>query len=167
MENSETSMSCKSIPPKAKPQDCSSGNEESTWTFYLEDFLRDNKKEHNGYLYSSGYGSPNSLVSDAASSVGKKSADKNGEKRLSFERRKKTKWALVDFDGHDHALQDTASSPANSPKVCCLDQPHMNRRGKDGMDNVSEKGNSIFGGQTNERSTRRAVRGPDPTDRPT
>lgn len=111
-------MSCNSIPPKAKPEDCSSDNEESTWTFYLEDFLGDNKKEHNSYLYSSGYGSPNSLVSDAASSVGKKSADKNGEKSLSFKRRKKSKEAnLVGFDGHDHALQDTASSPANSPKV--------------------------------------------------
>ncbi|XP_058220002.1 vascular-related unknown protein 4-like isoform X2 [Rhododendron vialii] len=145
MENSKTSMSCKSICPKAKPEDCSD-NEESTWTFYLEDyFLRDNKKEHNGYDLSSGYGSPNSLVSDAASSVGKKSADKNGEKSLSFKKRKKTKWALVDFDGHDHALQDTASSPANGPK---------------------EKGNSISGGQTNERSTHRAVHGPDPTRPP-
>ncbi|CAK9150274.1 unnamed protein product [Ilex paraguariensis] len=90
--------------------------EESGWTFYLEDFLCDN---HGHSPLSSGNESP-SLVSDAGnSSVAKKLADNDQAvgfsldkscKNLSFKKRK-TRRAAV-----DDALEDTASSPVNSPK---------------------------------------------------
>ncbi|KAH7860052.1 hypothetical protein Vadar_008610 [Vaccinium darrowii] len=116
MENSKTSMS-KSNPPTTKEEEL--GDEESSWTSYFEDFLCNNN-EHNS-SFSSGYESP-SLVSDAASScsVAKKFVEKTSKKSLSFKKRKTTKvGALVDIDHdhHDHALEDTASSPVNSSKV--------------------------------------------------
>lgn len=85
---------------------------------YFEDLLANNNNEY-GYS-SSGLESP-SLVSDAASLAGKRyeSIERDGSlamvksssKRLSFKKRK-AKGALV-----DDALEDTASSPVNSPKV--------------------------------------------------
>ena len=85
---------------------------------YFEDLLANNNNE---YSYSSlGLESP-SLVSDAASLAGKRyeSIERDGglamvkssSKRLSFKKRK-AKGVLV-----DDALEDTASSPVNSPKV--------------------------------------------------
>lgn len=98
--------------------------EESGWTMYFEDFLAN--KEHssspsgNYGRASYGYGS-SSLVSDAASSAGRKKLVDNDHvavlslekrcKKLSFKKRK-TKGAVV-----DDALEDTASSPVTSPKV--------------------------------------------------
>lgn len=61
---------------------------------------------------STGYDGSSSVVSDAATSVVKKSIkiDQAGScKRLSFKKRRK---GLI-----DDALEDTASSPVNSPKV--------------------------------------------------
>ena len=93
--------------------------EESGWTMYFEDLLANNNNE---YSYSSlGLESP-SLVSDAASLAGKRyeSIERHGglamvkssSKRLSFKKRKTKGANLV-----DDALEDTASSPLNSPKV--------------------------------------------------
>ncbi|PSS06157.1 H/ACA ribonucleoprotein complex subunit like [Actinidia chinensis var. chinensis] len=119
MENSMTSMSKLNLP---KPTADSDDHEESSWTFYFEDLLCENERS----CFSSGYESP-SLVSDAASIVGKKLMDDNDHhhhqiaetpiltktrKNLSYKKRK-TKGSLVDID---HSLEDTASSPANSPK---------------------------------------------------
>ncbi|KAJ1389135.1 hypothetical protein SESBI_38549, partial [Sesbania bispinosa] len=89
-----------------------SSSEESGWTKYFEDFFNnhniDDKKcsiSFSGVDYSS-----SSLVSDAA----KKLADNAQAYRntSSFQKRKKIKTTLVDDD-----LEDTASSPINSPKV--------------------------------------------------
>ncbi|CAK9186410.1 unnamed protein product [Ilex paraguariensis] len=120
--------------------------EESGWTFYLEDFLCDN---HGHSPLSSGNESP-SLVSDAGnSSVAKKLADNDQAvgfsldkscKNLSFKKRK-TRRAAV-----DDALEDTASSPVNSPKVSYLVQSDMNK--KENKDILQEKGNNC--GQTEE-----------------
>ncbi|XP_057506385.1 vascular-related unknown protein 4-like isoform X3 [Actinidia eriantha] len=128
MENSKTSVS---KPNPSKPTANSDDHEESSWTFYFEDFLCEDEQS----CFPSGYESP-SLVSDAASMVAKKLMDDDDEvavvslaktrNNLSFKKRK-TKGALVDVD---HALEDTASSPVNSPK---------------------EKGNTS--GQTFERSS--------------
>ncbi|XP_057506384.1 vascular-related unknown protein 4-like isoform X2 [Actinidia eriantha] len=149
MENSKTSVS---KPNPSKPTANSDDHEESSWTFYFEDFLCEDEQS----CFPSGYESP-SLVSDAASMVAKKLMDDDDEvavvslaktrNNLSFKKRK-TKGALVDVD---HALEDTASSPVNSPKVCYLNQLAMNRKEKDNMDISEEKGNTS--GQTFERSS--------------
>lgn len=100
--------------------------EESGWTMYFEDFWANNKEHNNSTIsFSSScydYKSSSDLVSDAASSVGKKSIDndkaecfplaKKTCKKLSFKKRKTTGGLIL-----DDALEDTASSPVNSPKV--------------------------------------------------
>ncbi|KAA8523714.1 hypothetical protein F0562_010137 [Nyssa sinensis] len=141
MEKSMTSMS-KALSSKARTAD---SQEESSWTFYFEDFLCDNNEDNS---FSSGYES-HSLVSDAASSAAAKkfaegfSLDKSC-KKLSFKKRK-TKGVLV-----DDALEDTASSPVNSPKVCYLNQVEKNRKEKADIDISEEKDGTP--GQTGERS---------------
>ncbi|KAL6999350.1 hypothetical protein U1Q18_000510 [Sarracenia purpurea var. burkii] len=122
MENSMNSVNCmsKPIPPNARTVD---SKEESSWTFYFEELFCHDKEEDSSY-HSSGYEIPSSLVSDAASSVTKKfkdndrdallSLDKSRKNLMSF-KKKKTKGVLADID--DLELEDTASSPANSPKV--------------------------------------------------
>lgn len=118
-----------------------SGEESSSWTFYIQGFMCDD--DQNCSL-SSDHETP-SLLSDAASSAVKKSADDihladtklgfpNGTrgnsnnndnnnnmcrnmsimcKQNSFKKQKtKVPAAVMDYD-----LEDTASSPANSPKV--------------------------------------------------
>lgn len=92
---------------------------------YLEDFLTSNNDdgddddERSSF---SSYGYENSsIISDAASAVTRKLSAINGEvlgfdNRSSFEfDRRKTKEDLL-----DDALEDTASSPVNSPKVRIL-----------------------------------------------
>ncbi|KAI8006152.1 hypothetical protein LOK49_LG07G03317 [Camellia lanceoleosa] len=153
MENSTTSMS-KPISPKSRTVD-NSDDEESSWTFYFEDFLCHNNNDEKS-SFSSGYENP-SLVSDAASAaaakkfldkddqvIGAFSWDRISDKNLSFKKRK-TKGGLV-----NDALEDTASSPVNSPKVCCLNQLDMNQKLKQNTDISEEKGNTS--GQTDERS---------------
>ncbi|KAJ7981599.1 putative CTD small phosphatase-like protein 2 [Quillaja saponaria] len=83
--------------------------EESTWTMYLEDFSFNNSNNYGDYCSIS---STSSLLSDAASLAAHTTKFDNYNKRLSFKKRKSnTKEALVDDD-----LEDTASSPVNSPK---------------------------------------------------
>lgn len=81
--------------------------EESGWTAYLEDFS--NHREHSS---SSSFDS-SSLVSDAASCAAWKNVHNNLKipKRLNF---KKTRTKIISVDD---SLEDTASSPVNSPKV--------------------------------------------------
>lgn len=92
--------------------------EESGWTMYFDDFFNQHNNENS--CFSSGLES--SLISDAASSVLKNKVADNHEQatgfsqkknsdRLSFKKRK-AKVVAIDDD-----LEDTASSPANSPKV--------------------------------------------------
>ena len=130
----ENSMSCKPIISSSSEEKTTDHDsfEESGWTMYFEDFFAQNneedhnhdRNEHGSFSYD--HDGSSSLVSDAASLVVKKSAgDHHGEQvvglpinnnrsfkySLSFKKRR-TKGALV-----DDALEDTASSPANSPKV--------------------------------------------------
>jgi len=94
-------------------------SEESSWTKYFEDFFNNDQKCSINSFSDFDDGS-SSLVSDAGNSlVGeKKLADHSAQggmqyiKRLSFKKRKKIITSLV-----DHDLEDTASSPINSPKV--------------------------------------------------
>ncbi|XP_073029861.1 uncharacterized protein [Primulina eburnea] len=116
-----------------------SGTEESSWTFYIQGFMCDDAQNSSS---SSDYETP-SLVSDAGSSAAKKLTDihrtdtnlgfPNGIrgnnhdtdnkmmgknisimcKQNSFKKQKtKVPAAVMDYD-----LEDTASSPANSPKA--------------------------------------------------
>ncbi|EXB87687.1 hypothetical protein L484_000795 [Morus notabilis] len=95
---------------------------------YLEDFLLQNNNEYSSSPISSDY-NESSLISDAGSSAinAKNFADneENFDIRLSMNinrscnglsfKKRKTKDVL-----HDVALEDTASSPLNSPKVLNL-----------------------------------------------
>ncbi|KAL0000907.1 hypothetical protein SO802_014688 [Lithocarpus litseifolius] len=149
MENSMNSMS-KALTSKERTSEPA---EESGWTMYFEDLLANNNNEYN--YSSSGLESP-SLVSDAASLAGKgyESIErdwglamvKSSSKRLSFKKRK-AKGALV-----DEALEDTASSPVNSPKVCNLDEMDMNAI-RNNNTGISQEKTSVSG-QIDERSGR-------------
>ncbi|KAG6607814.1 Vascular-related unknown protein 1, partial [Cucurbita argyrosperma subsp. sororia] len=100
--------------------------EESGWTIYFQDFLNTNHPAHYP-ASSSSHPSPDQSysVADAASSIAdhKLPGDDNRaamDPNLSckdpinlFKRRKMIKELLVE----DEALEDTASSPVNSPKV--------------------------------------------------
>ncbi|RDY08000.1 hypothetical protein CR513_07818, partial [Mucuna pruriens] len=99
-----------------------SGDEESGWTSYLEDFSKG--MEQQSYCSSLG---GSSLVSDAAScaawklshhnhlvsypSVRVRDSSNASKKKLCF---KKTRTQQI---SDDDSLEDTASSPVNSPKV--------------------------------------------------
>ncbi|KAK3199529.1 hypothetical protein Dsin_022954 [Dipteronia sinensis] len=105
--------------------------EESGWTMYFDDFFNEYKYNHDGDQNTSSMISigdhhhlESSIISDAASSAAKKFAhhdqqqqvkgfplDKTCYRSSSFKKRK-TKSVLLDED-----LRDTATSPANSPKV--------------------------------------------------
>ena len=99
--------------------------EESGWTTYFDDFFNNqNIDGHNCSIMSNFSGvdsSSSSLVSDAASLAAAKLVDGTQAEELSmtkevnrssFKKRKKIKTTFV-----DDALEDTASSPVNSPKV--------------------------------------------------
>ncbi|XP_059664624.1 vascular-related unknown protein 1-like isoform X1 [Cornus florida] len=123
MENSMTSMN-KALVSEAAVD--SHEEEESSWTYYFQDFLGNNhniNEDNNTASFSSRSADQNpSLVSDAASNLllSKKYFPNNDQvvgfsksKKLSFNKRK-AKGALFDA-----ALEDTASSPLNSPKEKC------------------------------------------------
>ncbi|OIW21030.1 hypothetical protein TanjilG_28256 [Lupinus angustifolius] len=95
--------------------------EESGWTMYFDDFFNNNRNiiedgGCNSMSFSGVDSSSTSLVSDAASLATQKLAEnflmsKNGNRSLSLKKRKKIRTAFV-----DDSLEDTASSPVNSPK---------------------------------------------------
>ncbi|XVF34057.1 hypothetical protein REPUB_Repub18cG0024000 [Reevesia pubescens] len=132
-------------------------HEESSWTMYFEDFSNNNNiddmnDENSSFLSDINYQTA-SLVSDAACSAARKhvfgacSLDHKSCNRLSFKKRKtKESAGLVDDD-----LEDTASSPANSPKVCNL-VSHFgkNLKQKDVMD-ISQEIKGSASGQIDER----------------
>ncbi|KAJ6776457.1 VASCULAR-RELATED UNKNOWN PROTEIN 1-RELATED [Salix koriyanagi] len=134
----ENSMSCKPLISSSSNLKTTGrdSSEESGWTMYFDDlFAQNNGDDQDNDQYEQGSFSydqdgNSSLVSDAASLVLKKSAgDDHGEEQvggipidnkksfrysLSFKKRR-TKGALI-----DDSLEDTASSPVNSPKVRSL-----------------------------------------------
>ncbi|XP_062170233.1 vascular-related unknown protein 4-like [Alnus glutinosa] len=142
MENSTNSMSKALSSNERSP-------EESGWTVYFEDFLVNNNNNEEEHSYCSSRFKSSSLVSDAASFAGKKSLDKISSKRLSFKKRK-TIGALV-----DDALEDTASSPVSSPKVCNLNIAKRNYN----TEICQEKGSAS--GQIEGRSTEMGFIGRD------
>ncbi|XP_043717894.1 vascular-related unknown protein 4-like [Telopea speciosissima] len=150
MENSMMSSINKSMSFKEE-MDCP---EESGWTEYFEDFMNVNG-ENNTSCCSSDFGT-SSLVSDAASCAAWKFSHDhhhhqqviNGYssmmgphqsfKKLNF-KKKIARKVLLDDNNDD--LEDTASSPCNSPKVSELSPFHMNRiKREDGLESSNEKG---------------------------
>ncbi|GMI99833.1 VASCULAR-RELATED UNKNOWN PROTEIN 1 [Hibiscus trionum] len=104
---------------KTTPKEDEDSVEESGWTAYFEDFSNNNHyhdRQLNSYCPSFSCGS--SLISDAATTRGAawKPSDKNTDrvfpKKLRF---KKTR--TKEICDEDDSLEDTASSPVNSPKV--------------------------------------------------
>lgn len=83
-------------------------DEESGWTAYFEDFSTYREQSFSSSTFCS-----SSLVSDAASSAAWKNShiDLKAPERLCF---KKTRTKVISVDD---SLEDTASSPVNSPKV--------------------------------------------------
>ncbi|KAL3576806.1 hypothetical protein D5086_022089 [Populus alba] len=120
----ENSMSCKPFSSSSNEKTTDDSFEESGWTMYFEDFFAQNNREdcdhdfneHSSFSFDHDGSSP--MVSDAASlAVMKSAGDHHGERVVglpidnkSFKKRR-TKGALL-----DDALEDTASSPVNSPK---------------------------------------------------
>ncbi|XP_004487591.1 vascular-related unknown protein 4-like isoform X2 [Cicer arietinum] len=115
----------------------SESSEESSWTKYFEDFFNNHNNidinhddEKCSVSFSDFDDGSSSLISDAAA---KKLADcAQDGMRLSFKKRKKIKTRLVDDD-----LEDTASSPINSPKI-------YKAKEKEEIDHLyQEKGNTL------------------------
>ncbi|KAL3503455.1 hypothetical protein ACH5RR_037904 [Cinchona calisaya] len=146
MENSQTSMN-KAPSSTNNGKTTEDSPEESSWTFYMQDFLvGDHDDHHDNYSSSFSYESSPSLVSDAFSSAAarKDPPDDNIEaavfitsarsncKNLSFKKRKAKATAVL--NDHHHDLEDTASSPANSPKVSYINQLNHNPNDEDKID---------------------------------
>ncbi|KAG8642316.1 hypothetical protein MANES_12G075700v8 [Manihot esculenta] len=111
-----------------------SDQESSGWTAYFEDFSTHRDQDD---CFSSGFGS-SSMVSDAASYPAWKSSTHHNynhcssigdsptpiiPNKLSFKKTRARK-----FSHHDDSLEDTASSPVNSPKVSDFLTTDMNPR---------------------------------------
>lgn len=126
-------------PSRRQEEDARGDEEESGWTAYLQDFSNADRQE-DSFCNSSFYGS--SMVSDAATGAAWKTTighhhqqhasllaacssiggQPNLPKKLRF---KKTRTKEI---SDDDSLEDTASSPVNSPKVSDLEQVEMNTR---------------------------------------
>ncbi|XP_004289159.1 PREDICTED: uncharacterized protein LOC101296524 [Fragaria vesca subsp. vesca] len=104
--------------------------EESGWTKYFEDFSNNNRQEQASFC--------SSLVSDASSGAAWRVSHNNSvPKKLKKTRTKKI---------GDHDLEDTASSPVNSPKIGDF-RPvdHMNpRKIEDHRININSLGKEHF-----------------------
>ncbi|KAL5972739.1 hypothetical protein ACLOJK_039544 [Asimina triloba] len=153
MDGSVFSSTGEGSPP---PQEALS-SEESGWTTYFDEFLSADHRNSSsaaaasfGYMHGS-FPSSTSFVSDAASYVDHEPAWKRPSRvqtsvagfsekiccrELSPKKRRKREEAL-----EDESLEDTASSPVNSPKVTDLKELNINRRenGED-KDNFQGKG---------------------------
>ncbi|KAL0928064.1 hypothetical protein M5K25_002300 [Dendrobium thyrsiflorum] len=110
----------------------SSSSLESGWTVYFEEFLASQKEEQKEQKTSS-------MVSDAASNFpGKVTVKSEPEpsvscKRISLKKRKAKGVSFFD----DDPLQDTASSPANSPTVSGMgDYLDVNKGKKDDIRSI-------------------------------
>ncbi|KAE8657387.1 Homeodomain GLABROUS 2 isoform 1 [Hibiscus syriacus] len=111
---------------KTTPKDDEDSVEESGWTAYFVDSSKNNHRhdhqQQQQNCYSSSFVCGSSLVSDAATTPGAawKSSDKNiDHNRHAFPNKwrfKKTRTKEI-RDDEDDSLEDTASSPVNSPKV--------------------------------------------------
>ncbi|XP_050219652.1 vascular-related unknown protein 1-like [Mercurialis annua] len=114
--------------------------EESGWTMYIDDFnaMNKNNNENNSSLcFDDETICSSDLISDAASLILKNSNGDIENKSVSFKKRKMKVFAI------DDSLEDTASSPVNSPKVCdIMKQPFTKTSKHKEMDISQVKGNN-------------------------
>ncbi|KAI3673786.1 hypothetical protein L6452_39916 [Arctium lappa] len=97
--------------------------EESSWTSYFEEFLCQKNDDHDQdmIMNSCDHETLNSIVSDAASIVKKAVCIRDDDdhyhaKKLRLINKRKNKGSVIMIDDDDDSLEDTASSPVNSPK---------------------------------------------------
>ncbi|KAJ8747507.1 hypothetical protein K2173_009244 [Erythroxylum novogranatense] len=144
------SLCISDLSPSSSGRRDDDASDESSWTMYLEDFFANHV--HDNHDSSTLNDESYSVVSDAASSVGKKSlhsepvvesfsTDQKSCNRFSFKKRR-TKEAFV-----DDALEDTASSPARSSKVYDLNNQFNNKKPKASMGISQEKDDASCKGQ--------------------
>ncbi|KAE8663896.1 Homeodomain GLABROUS 2 isoform 1 [Hibiscus syriacus] len=149
--------------PKTTPKEEDDSVEESGWTAYFVDSSNSNHRTHDHRhhhqqqsSYCSSFVCGSSLVSDAATTrrgAAWKPSDKDIDRDLHVfpekVRFKKTRTKEI-RDEEDDSLEDTASSPVNSPKVSDdwisndmnprkrEDQAALSSLGKDGAENCSD-----------------------------
>ncbi|KAL5573306.1 hypothetical protein UlMin_022903 [Ulmus minor] len=132
MENSHISSMGEPVPP-----------EESGWTAYFEDFSNNNKNDIVKDIDEGGEKSfcssfcSSSLVSDAASyypATAWRLSHKT-PKKLNFKKTRTKEISVL-----DDSLEDTASSPANSPKVGDLRLDMKNKQDDDLIESSLRKG---------------------------
>ncbi|KAI3855746.1 hypothetical protein MKX03_033426 [Papaver bracteatum] len=100
--------------------------EESGWTFYLDDdefFPRNSIENRVQPSSSSCYDDTPSMISDADSLAPWKFMDSTTSKKLGLLNSKKNK-KKINSGTNDPDMEDTASSPVNSPKVSNMKQYH-------------------------------------------
>ncbi|XVE85640.1 hypothetical protein DITRI_Ditri17bG0106800 [Diplodiscus trichospermus] len=147
-ENSINSSVQKSAASRGTTRTSKNKDEESGWTAYFEDF---SNKDHQQNSYCSGYSCSSSLVSDAATTGAAWKISHNNhhvfacsstsvtpQKIPNKLRFKKTRTKEI---CEDDSLEDTASSPLNSPKVSDLKPNDMNPRNKGEDQTHSSLGN--------------------------
>ncbi|PKU76926.1 vascular-related unknown protein 1-like [Dendrobium catenatum] len=91
-----------------------SPSEESGWTSYFEDFLASEKRKTEETSNYTNISVSSSLVSDASWKPQVCSQQLNSCNKLNLMKMKKKKKTKIVFD--DDSLEDTATSPVNSPK---------------------------------------------------
>ncbi|CAN0914515.1 Vascular-related unknown protein 1 [Linum grandiflorum] len=111
------------FPPKMDEQ------EESGWTGYFEDFCHEDQDQYDHQASMSLCSS--SMVSDASSLPARNIplhhnlySQNTAPKKLNF--KKKNTHHMISNHHHDDSLEDTASSPVNSPKVVDFRKMEMN-----------------------------------------
>ncbi|KAJ8534460.1 hypothetical protein K7X08_016188 [Anisodus acutangulus] len=123
----DNSSICNGLSYSAKSDD---SLEESSWTFYFQDFMSNNNN----------YNEQTSLCSDEFTNkngVLNINDNENNNKNFVFKKRK-MKGAAVDDD-----FEDTASSPVNSPKVSYMNEFCIkSQKGKSAASILEGKGNS-------------------------
>ncbi|XP_006826517.2 uncharacterized protein LOC18421469 isoform X1 [Amborella trichopoda] len=122
-----------------------SQQEESGWTMYFEDLCENNNHGDCNYSSSMTGVSSSSLLSDAASGAAWKMKNQlifppqKPCKPLNFKKRKTA------IPIHDDPLEDTASSPANSPKVSSTTAIILNLKENEDHPNGSQEKDDVSG----------------------
>ncbi|WOL04548.1 vascular-related unknown protein 1-like isoform X2 [Canna indica] len=112
-------------------------SEESSWTSYVQDFETTQQGMEEGGSCFSIHGGSSMEVSDAASWIACNPS--RNSKKLIF-RRRKARGAMDDVDEDDEALEDTATSPANSPKISFLNHLEISARKEENARQNSQNG---------------------------
>ncbi|XP_059295181.1 vascular-related unknown protein 4-like [Lycium ferocissimum] len=135
MDNSST---CKGFSYSANSGE---SPEESSWTFYFQDFKSNNNNcsEQTSFCSDAASLAPYELITNR-NNIGTldiNDNENNNKKFVGSKKRKMKGAAKVDDD-----LEDTASSPVNSPKVSYMDQFCNSQKGKSTASIIEGRGNN-------------------------